>query len=193
MAYVIRKLAENLFIYSYGRESKRSETHINPFVFCYADIRIWHGAGWAYFLWGAVHGACMVIEKAVNNIWSKNLPRLLKWGLTMFIVMMGWELFRLGDLTKFIDFTNVLFGVNKPSNITFTYEYYCSPKLIVILLIAFFGATVLSRIQKLRKIESVCDTKTFLGVKYFVSLVLLIVTLVHITNSTYSPFIYFQF
>ncbi len=181
-----------LYIPMGGNRKGQKRTLIHLF-FVMLISGIWHGAGWAYFLWGAVHGACMVIEKAVNNKWSKNLPRLLKWGLTMFIVMMGWELFRLGDLTKFIDFTNVLFGVNKPSNITFTYEYYCSPKLIVILLIAFFGATVLSRIQKLRKIESVCDTKTFLGVKYFVSLVLLIVTLVHITNSTYSPFIYFQF
>lgn len=185
-------LKNYLYIPLGGNRKGQKRTLINLF-FVMLISGIWHGAGWAYFLWGSVHGICMVIEKAFNNKWSKKLPCLIKWALTMFIVMMGWELFRLGDLSKFIDFAKVLFGISRPSGIAFTFQYYCTPKVMVMLLIAFLGATVFERIPGLRWSVSVWDTKIFFGVKYFVALVVLIVVLIHITNSTYSPFIYFQF
>jgi D-alanyl-lipoteichoic acid acyltransferase DltB (MBOAT superfamily) len=58
---------------------------------------IWHGAGWTYVLWGALHGVAL----AANHLWDgmvgKKLSRMRLLGghvLTMAIVVCGWVIFR---------------------------------------------------------------------------------------------------
>ncbi len=54
---------------------------------------LWHGAGWTFIAWGALHGAAICI----NRTWSRGvwrLPPVIAWLLTMFFVIAGWVLFR---------------------------------------------------------------------------------------------------
>jgi alginate O-acetyltransferase complex protein AlgI len=58
---------------------------------------VWHGAGWTYVLWGALHGVAL----AANHLWDgwtgKGPSRLRLVGghvLTMAIVICGWVIFR---------------------------------------------------------------------------------------------------
>lgn len=64
---------------------------------------IWHGAGLTFFVWGALHGAYLVI----HNLWmslrkslgysieSSSFPsRILGWGLTFTAVTISWVFFR---------------------------------------------------------------------------------------------------
>ena len=54
---------------------------------------LWHGAAWTFVLWGAVHGAYLVI----NHLWRAaglRLPRFLAWPLTFLAVSAAWVLFR---------------------------------------------------------------------------------------------------
>ena len=58
---------------------------------------IWHGAGWTFIAWGAVHGAGLT----VHHLWRLSplkLPRLLGWGLTISVVLLGWVFFRATSL-----------------------------------------------------------------------------------------------
>lgn len=55
---------------------------------------LWHGAAWTFVIWGAWHGGCLCIARA----WSFRLPRLVAWSLTMFVVMVGFAVFRSADL-----------------------------------------------------------------------------------------------
>jgi len=60
---------------------------------------IWHGAGWTFILWGALHGASL----AANHLWRRSsvrFPRLLGWWLTVAVVLLGWVLFRAKDLSQ---------------------------------------------------------------------------------------------
>ncbi|MCL4149092.1 UNVERIFIED_CONTAM: hypothetical protein GTU68_012252 [Idotea baltica] len=60
---------------------------------------LWHGAAWTFLLWGLWHGIALAIEKAGAT--AKRMPRLLGWVMTMFIVLVGWILFRCaGDLPQ---------------------------------------------------------------------------------------------
>jgi D-alanyl-lipoteichoic acid acyltransferase DltB (MBOAT superfamily) len=60
---------------------------------------IWHGAGWGFVLWGAMHG----VGLAVHRIWSgfeSPLPKPVAWITTILYVHFSWVLFRatsLGD------------------------------------------------------------------------------------------------
>ncbi len=54
---------------------------------------IWHGAGWTFAFWGALHGAATVIHR----VWEKlhiRMPRLPAWLLTFLFVNVAWVFFR---------------------------------------------------------------------------------------------------
>ena len=65
---------------------------------------LWHGAAYTFIIWGAMHGACMVIERLVygekikhisNKFSIANLFRLI---LTFTIINFAWVFFRVSDL-----------------------------------------------------------------------------------------------
>jgi alginate O-acetyltransferase complex protein AlgI len=54
---------------------------------------IWHGAGWTFIIWGALHGFYLLL----NHLWKRfcpSLPTLVAWPLTFFAVVIGWVFFR---------------------------------------------------------------------------------------------------
>ena len=65
---------------------------------------LWHGAAYTFIIWGAMHGACMVIERLVYGEKIKQLSdkfsiaNLLRLMLTFTIVNFAWVFFRVSDL-----------------------------------------------------------------------------------------------
>lgn len=59
---------------------------------------LWHGAGWTFIAWGALHGGAI----CANRIWigfGLKLPAMLGWTITMLFVVLGWVLFRAENFT----------------------------------------------------------------------------------------------
>ena len=59
---------------------------------------LWHGAGWTFILWGAMHGAGLITCRVWQGF-GLPLPAPLAWVLTMLFVMAGWVLFRSPDFS----------------------------------------------------------------------------------------------
>lgn len=57
----------------------------------------WHGAGWTFLVWGALHGLGQVAERAWGS-GRDRLPRALRWALTFLFVNLAWVFFRAPDL-----------------------------------------------------------------------------------------------
>jgi alginate O-acetyltransferase complex protein AlgI len=58
---------------------------------------LWHGAGWAFILWGGAHGLAV----CVNQLWAAGgmkMPAGVAWALTLFFVIVAWVLFRAENL-----------------------------------------------------------------------------------------------
>lgn len=63
---------------------------------------IWHGAGWNFLIWGALHGGYLVINQLWRRLkarrgWGGSGRRIsagLAWALTMVCVVVGWVFFR---------------------------------------------------------------------------------------------------
>ncbi len=51
---------------------------------------IWHGAGWNFILWGALHAALLIGNRLAAML---NVPRLLGWALTMLGTFYAWLCF----------------------------------------------------------------------------------------------------
>jgi alginate O-acetyltransferase complex protein AlgI len=57
---------------------------------------LWHGAAWGFVLWGALHGACLVIERMLSG--RVKAPAALRWAIVFHVVVFGWILFRAENL-----------------------------------------------------------------------------------------------
>lgn len=49
---------------------------------------IWHGAGWNFVLWGAIHGAALIINRFFGA--KLNMPAFISWLLTMLTSFFAW-------------------------------------------------------------------------------------------------------
>jgi D-alanyl-lipoteichoic acid acyltransferase DltB (MBOAT superfamily) len=59
---------------------------------------LWHGAGWTFVAWGALHGVAIVVSRA----WARHgvrLPIVAAWLATMLLVVVGWVLFRAANFS----------------------------------------------------------------------------------------------
>jgi alginate O-acetyltransferase complex protein AlgI len=62
---------------------------------------LWHGAGWTFVLWGAIHGALMLLESAAGASWSR-LPGALRRVFVWIAVFLAWVPFRAPDVASTI-------------------------------------------------------------------------------------------
>jgi alginate O-acetyltransferase complex protein AlgI len=63
---------------------------------------LWHGAGWTFLLWGAIHGALMLAESATRGFWQR-APAALTRPLVWISVFLAWVPFRAEDLGGVLD------------------------------------------------------------------------------------------
>ena len=72
---------------------------------------IWHGAGWTFILWGALHGVALIIQR----VWKKTglrMHNLLAWFITFNFVNIAWVFFRAESFENAIHVLMGLFGFN---------------------------------------------------------------------------------
>lgn len=88
------------------------------FVNLFATMLIggaWHGAGWTFILWGAMHGAAQTLAHGWRAV-SKTtrlpaIPPLLGWALTMVFVVLAWVPFRAPTLAVALDLWRGMAGL----------------------------------------------------------------------------------
>lgn len=69
---------------------------------------LWHGANWTFVLWGAYHGALLILFHLTSARWQR-LPRLTRQIGTFVLVLVGWVFFRATDLTMATDMLGAMF------------------------------------------------------------------------------------
>ncbi len=70
---------------------------------------LWHGAGWTFIVWGAVHGVALVIQRLWQRLkWP--MPNWLAWFVTFFFVNFAWVFFRAGSMSDAIEVVKGMFG-----------------------------------------------------------------------------------
>ena len=97
-----------------GSRRGTARTYINIMII-FLVSGFWHGAGWTFLIWGALHGLAQVIER----VWGPSrdrLPRLVRWGLTFLFVNIAWVFFRAPDLSGAVELlrTALTGGLAKP-------------------------------------------------------------------------------
>ncbi|MGO8214849.1 MBOAT family protein [Rhizobium ruizarguesonis] len=93
-----RFLRDYLYIPLGGNRAGEFRTYTNLFI-TFLLGGLWHGASWMFVIWGALHGAALV----VHRLWSRRglrLPAIAAWPLTFVFIVVTWVFFRAKDLTS---------------------------------------------------------------------------------------------
>ena len=171
---------------------------------------LWHGAAWTFVLWGALHGAYLLINHAwraatdrigLNRLggraWSRWTARLV----TFLAVVAGWVLFRAESLDGAWVMLSAMAGFGGAGAIGAGPSTFEAVVLVTLLGIVFFGPNTQ---EIMRDAEPAWDTDRLVGQRHMEFLVWkpslawgLIVAaafLVAFVNvSKVREFLYFQF
>ena len=87
-----RFLRDYIYIPLGGNRRGNGHTYLNLFI-TFLIGGIWHGAGWTFVFWGALHGIGII----VHRIWKQlgyAMPALLGWFITFNFINITWVFFR---------------------------------------------------------------------------------------------------
>jgi alginate O-acetyltransferase complex protein AlgI len=76
---------------------------------------LWHGAGWTFVLWGALHGAYLAVNHLFRRIARRlqwHVPALAGWAATFACVNVAWVFFRADSIGRALDIVKGMAGMN---------------------------------------------------------------------------------
>ena len=183
---------EYVYIPMGGNRRGLARTLLNLGV-VFALTGIWHGASWKYIVWGAVNGILVIAERIyMRKPFYQKVPAVIKWAGTMFVVMLFWQFFRFPLAQDAYECIGRMFR-HSPDSVLFTWRYFLDTKLMVLLVVGISGATVLGSPRIKNCWRKVSQTGAGFALQEAVLMVLLLLSVIAIVSSTYSPFIYFQY
>lgn len=173
---------------------------------------VWHGANWTFFVWGIMNFVFIAIEKMFRFEQSR-IPNFLRHIYTMFIVMIGWVIFRSDSLQQAGNYITCMF--NFIANGFYSYYTYMFLKEFWIF---FLGAIIFSvpfasvlnqfmakgilirkSVDMLPpfKEHAVYVEPVFVKLISFLypagMILLFLICVTYMVKGSYNPFIYFQF
>lgn len=177
---------------------------------------LWHGAGWTFVVWGALHGFYLLIfdwigryTKKFFTIKSQNtssIDNFIQTFMTFSLVSFAWIFFRADDMSQALYICSHLFNnlsteFLKLTQVNFTLieKFILEKEKILgltitnwlIMIIAIFVMSLIHKLQETRSIQVMLEQKSaiFRWVIYYV----LVLTIFYFASQGREHFIYFQF
>lgn len=108
-------LRDYLYIPLGGNRFGRARRYLNLFLTMLLG-GLWHGANWTFVIWGALHGAYLIVNHGFTALRERiglpALPRPLALGITLVAVIMAWVPFRADGLATTWNLWQAMLGLN---------------------------------------------------------------------------------
>lgn len=158
---------------------------------------IWHGASWNFILWGIWNGLFVLLERFLKigrgkrAIEQTPVFRVLSRFYTLFIVNLGWVLFRAPTLSDAVAFIKNMFGLIT-ARTGYPVAFYANGWTLTMMIYGVPFATGIPS-KAAGMIAKKMNPNVVLVLQYASALFLVFASAVRIVSGTYNPFIYFQF
>lgn len=154
---------------------------------------IWHGASWNYVLWGVYYGVLLLLEKFVFRRVLKVLPGPVQNLYTMFLVIIGWVLFKCEDLGFCLSYLRAMFG-GFGQALVGAESMYLLTNYGVLLAVLVFACTQIPAKAAGRVLGAFGkDAWAALLVRVLFYGGIFAASLAYLVDATYNPFLYFRF
>ena len=154
----------------------------------FALTGIWHGAKLTFVIWGLFNGLLIILERLfTGSILKKNPVKILNRLYTLFMVIIGFAIFRSADIYQAIAFLREMFS--KGTGV-YTLFSYLSMRVIVAFIVGWILAfPFYEKILMNSKVKEVFR----LNINGILAILILILSTFEIIAGSYNPFLYFQF
>ena len=116
-------LRDYLYIPLGGNRHGQARRHANLLITMLLG-GLWHGAGWTFVLWGAMHGSFLVINHLWQGVCNRlqiqtdfgRIGKLAGAALTFMAVVSAWVVFRADNLPQALTLLQAMCGMSPPAN-----------------------------------------------------------------------------
>lgn len=172
-----RFLRDYIYIPLGGNKVSKFRNYTNLFtVFLVGGL--WHGASWMFVIWGALHGAAIILHRAWKELGFK-MWSWLGWFITFNFVNIAWVFFRAPKLEDAVNVVSKMFQFSKFKIEYFDADIYWQTILGMVLVLAFKNST-----QIMENFKPDKKTAWFMAILFTCSILSL---------NKVSEFIYFNF
>ena len=170
-----------------GNRQSEARTYLNLWI-CFLASGLWHGASWNFVLWGAYNGLFLTLDRMFLRDTLQRCGRIVATTVTLFIVMIGWALFRSEQPSHLLPFLGALFGMSQgtaalevPAEVPLT--------LVIGALVSLFPATPLYPLL----VRAHLERSWLRWVTVAALAVIYVLALARAFAVPFQPFIYFRF
>ena len=180
-------LRDYLYIPLGGNRHGQTRTLVNLMITMLLG-GLWHGANWTFLIWGAIHGAALVVDHlwqrtaAFARIGGHRLYLAAAWFITFHFVCLAWIFFRTPSLDGVGQFFGGIFQDNGAAS---------TMPWIVVPLLALGGITQVIPARTREVLGAAFDRRGQLAKTALAFAILYVVLLMAPPSS--APFIYYQF
>ena len=152
---------------------------------------IWHGATLNFLLWGCFHGFFQLAERmGIGKLLSMNRFKLINHIYTMFVVIVGWAVFRCNNLGDAVQLVKMMFTWQQ-GNLYRWYDFMGVRTIVIIVIAVLLSGFIQDGNSKIRHLLYDADR---IGIpEACLHGALLILCMILLIGGQYNPFIYYKF
>jgi alginate O-acetyltransferase complex protein AlgI len=183
-------MREYLYIPLGGNRLSKLKTARNLWI-VFLLSGLWHGANWTFVIWGTLHGLLMSLERLYLT--KIKLPKFLGRAYTLLFIILTWVIFRAENISYASNYFRALFIGNNPITspvIGLIINERGRFFFLVCLSIVIFSWNL--KISKFTREQYEYPLKNP-WIIFIFSYILFLLSVLTLSTSTFSPFIYYQF
>jgi len=189
-------LKDYLYISLGGNRKGKIRTYINLLITMLLG-GLWHGAGFRFVLWGAMHGIALAIHKLYLEVFpvkTENSNPLRKFIISTFSVLITfhfvcfcWIFFRADNMETA---TQMIRQIAFHFNPRIFFEFITGYRSVLLMMLIGYALHFIPKSVELKTESIVTNLPLLLKVSFMILVILLVV---QFKSSEIQPFIYFQF
>lgn len=145
---------------------------------------IWHGASWNFAIWGLYFAVLLLIEKFIVQRFIHKIPKIMRHVGTLVLILISWVIFAFDSLDMGLHYLSNMFALNGTPLYTQEALYILSTQFIMLIILSIASTNVFKKISLKYKNPIV---------ENLVMLMLFMLSVAYLVDSTYNPFLYFRF
>lgn len=141
-----------------------------------------------FVVWGLMYFVLITVEKLTGFEKRKKRLTVLRWGYTMFFVVLGWVVFRAESLQAAVFYLRSMFGLNGNAFSDGMFLGCLEQNLIVFIIGAVLSTPILQKSTAMT-----ADNIPGQAFRTCMLVLLFVLSTASLVSNAYNPFIYFQF
>jgi alginate O-acetyltransferase complex protein AlgI len=180
-------IRDYLYIPLGGNRRGKSATFLNLWT-CFLLSGLWHGASWHFVFWGAWNGLFLVADRIFWVRLTCKLPRIIPVSITLFLIMVGWIIFRADNLAQLQDISVAILSPGLVGQFV-----RVRTDQVAAIVIGLGGALIASTTQVRTVISRAAESPSARAFVAFAIVLIGALATAKLITVTFRPFLYFRF